>query len=193
MKISTTGISMIEVLIATTLTALLGFLLTSLLTSTNNIFVNQSAQVEQGLSSNQATLEVSNLIKTSAGVALQYPATGTAQYVSSENVLVLKLPAFSSTGQVLDSVFDYAVIAKDQANSKILRLWVFVDSQSSRKPQNKVLSTSLKSVQFIYLDTTNQQVSPVQAVRINYIINLSQGTNSLNESILNGTINIKNF
>ena len=194
MRISKKGISLVELLIGITLTAISAILIMGLLTSSNNIFVKQTIQVGQGLSANQASLEVSNLIQSCAGVVSQYPISGNAQYITSANVLVIKIPSTNSSGQVIDSVFDYAVIVKEPASSKILRKRVFPDPLSSRKSENKVLSTSLKSLNFNYVDSNNSPVTPTQAIRVSFIINLSGGTGlSPSESSASGVVNITNF
>ena len=128
-------------------------------------------KVNQGLSVNQATQELTDLIKASAGVATQYPATGTHQFTTGSNVLILKLPSVSASGQIIDEVFDYAIITKEPAGSKILKIKIFPDNLSTRKSADKVVSTSLKNVNFTYLNSSNVQVPSSQAARINFIIN----------------------
>lgn len=194
MKKNQFGISLIEILVGLTVTAIAGFLIIGLTVSSNNIFYKQSIQVSQGLSINQATLEITDLIKSSAGVVTQYPVSGNPQFSTSGNTLVLKIPSINSSGQVIDSVFDYAVITQDSTNSKILRKKLYPGAGSARKSEDKVLSTAVGSLTFNFLDNTNSVVTPSQSVRINFIINLSDKTGlSTNESSGSGTVNIKNI
>lgn len=188
------GFTVFEILIGISITAVAGFLITGLLTSSGQVFLDQTTQVNQGLSSSQSRQEIEDSIKYSAGVVAQYPPTGTAQFTTGDQVLVLKVPAVSANGQVIDSVFDYIVIAKNPSDSKILRKMIFPNGLSHRNSENKVLSTSLKSLGLVYLDGNNNQVSPTQAVRITYTINLSdqEGLTENNNSST-GTVNLKNL
>lgn len=183
---------MTEVLIGVVLFSVAGTILAGTLVSTNDVFLNQNAQVNQGLSLNQAAVKVSDSIKASAGVVSQYPATGTAEYTTGDGALILKIPGLNASGMILDSVYDYVVIAPDSSNSKILRRLVFVTSPSSRKSENQVLSTSLKSLQFSYFNGNNSIVPPAQAVRVGFVINLLEG-GSENQSSASGAINLKNI
>lgn len=191
---NTKGWSLIEVLIVVTVAAVAGSLLINLMVSSNKVFFDESAQISHGLSLNQAELELVDLIKSSAGIATQYPAQGGAQYTTDPDTLVVKLPALSSSGNVIDSVYDFAVIEADAANPAILRKQLFKDILSYRKAENKVLLTSLDSLTFNYLDANNNVVSPNQAVRVNFRISLSTKSGfSKKESTGSGTVNIKNL
>lgn len=188
----TRGLSLVEVLIGITIVGIMGSLLVNLLVSSNSVFFNQSVRVSNGLSLNQTAREITSLIRSSAGIASQYPVTGAPQYTTDQNTLVLKFPAISQSGSVVNQAFDFVVITKDQIKPAILRQITFVDSLSSRKAQNKVLSTTLKSLRFIYLDVNNSPVSAAQAARINFIINLNESTGSpVNEGSASGTANLK--
>lgn len=194
MRFNNKGLSLLEILVGLAIAGLGGALIMGIFISTNNIFVGQTIKVNQGLSLNQASLEISELIKSSAGVASQYPPTGGAQFATGSEVLVVKLPAVSQAGQNIDSVFDYAVITRDQANPKILKKYVYPDITSSRNSENKVLSTSLGILTFNYLDLSGNSTTAGQASRVNFIINLSEtGGFKTQESSASSTINLKNL
>lgn len=188
------GWSLLEVLISVTIAAVAGGLIINLMVSSNKLFFDQSAQISHGLSLNQAKLEITDLIKSCAGIVTQYPPSGMAQYTTDSNTLVIKLPAISSGGDVIESVYDYAVIEADTAKPTVLRKQIFKDTGSYRNPENKVLSTSLANLYFNYLDINNVPVAVDQAVRVNFIITLSTKSGfSENESSGSGTVNIKNL
>jgi len=190
---SNKGFSLPELILALTIVAILGGILVSLLNSTNSVFYDQSVKVKQGLSLNQASKELTSLIKSSAGIATQYPPSGAAQYSTNSQTLVLKIPSLNQSGGIIDQIFDYAIITKDSSNPKIMRKKIFVDPLSQRKSEDKVLSTSLKKLTFIYLDSSNTAVSPAEAVRINFTIKLAENINfTQNESSSSGTANLKN-
>lgn len=187
------GISLPEILLGTVIAAVLGGILVNLLISTNALFFDQSIKLKQGLSLNQASKEITTLIKSSAGISSQYPPAGTADYTTNANTLVLKLPSVNQSGEVIEQVFDYAVLSKDPGSPKILRKKIFVDQVSYRNAEDKVLSTVLEDLTFVYLDSSNLSVSPAEAVRINFTIDLSENSNaSENKSSSSGTANLKN-
>lgn len=187
------GLSLPELIIGIAIAGVAGTLLVSLLISSNNVFFNQSVKVSQGLSLNQARLEITDLIESASGIASQYPPSGTAEFTTNGNTLILKIPAIDQNGNILNSVFDYAVIYKDPANPKILRKQILVDGASLRKSENKVLSTSLSELKFVYYDINNSPVPSAEAVRVNFTINLSENVAlSENESSASGTVNLKN-
>lgn len=188
------GWSLLEVLISVTIAAVAGGLIINLMVSSNKLFFDQSAQISHGLSLNQAKLEITDLIKSCAGIVTQYPVSGVAQYTTDSNTLVIKLPAISSGGDVIESVYDYAVIEADTAKPTVLRKQIFKSTGSYRNPENKVLSTSLANLYFNYLDINNVPVAVDQAVRVNFIITLSTKSGfAENESSGSGTVNIKNL
>lgn len=189
------GISLVEILVGTTVAAIAGGLIINLMVSSNRIFINQTNQASQGLSLNQSAREITNLIKSTSGISNQYPPAGTPQFITDSDSLVLKLPALASGGQIIDSVFDYAVISADTSNPAILRKQIFVDpAVSERNPENQVLSTSLNTLTFRYLDTSNNPAGLLETARINFVLTLKQ-SNGLpeKESSASGTVNIKNL
>ncbi len=188
------GLSLLEVLIGMTVAAVAGGLIINLMVSSNRIFINQTNQVSQGLSLNQSAREITNLIKSSSGISSQYPSTGTPQFITDSDTLVLKLPSLSSGGQIIDSVFDYAVISADSSNLAILRKYIFPGPGSVRKSENQVLSTSLNTLNFRYLDKSNNPAGVVETVRVNFSLTLKvSGGLSEKESSASGTVNIKNL
>lgn len=188
------GLTLLELLVGITVAGVAGLLLINLMVSSNNIFFNQSIQVNQGLSLNQTLREISDEVRLSAGTATQYPASGTAQFTTGSEQLVLKIPALDANGQVIDSVYDYAAFAKDSENPRILRKQIFVTGPSVRKTENKVLTTALESISFQYFDANNSPTTPSQAVRVSFSINLSdQAGQSEKESSGSGVVNFKNL
>lgn len=188
------GLSLLELLIGITVASVAGGLLINLMVSSNKLFIDQTTLINQGLSLNQTKLEVSDLIKSSAGIAAQYPVTGSPLYTTDADTLILKLPAISAGGDVIESVYDYAIVEADAAKSSILRKQIFKDNQSFRNEENKVLSTALDTIDFSYFDSNSNLVSPNQAERVSFIIYLSnQSGFAENESSGSGSVNIKNL
>lgn len=190
---SSRGLSLPEILLGITIAAVAGGLLINMLISSNSVFFDQSIKIRQGLSLNQATMEVTGLIKSSAGIVSQYPPSGTSEYTTNSDTLVLKIPSINQSGGIIDQVFDYAVLSKDSSNPNILRKKIIVDDSSFRNEEDKVLSTVLEEIEFIYLDSANTPVAPAEAVRISFTINLTENTgNYESKSSSSGTANLNN-
>jgi len=188
------GLTLVELIIGVAISAVVGVLLINLVIFSNNIFFNQTVKVNQGMSLNQGGSEITDLIKSSAGISNQYPPTGSAQYTADANSLILKLPSLAANGGIIESSFDYAVIEADTQAPAILRKRVFISGGSSRNEENKVLATSLKDLVLVYLDENNNPITAVQASRITFTISLYDANGELsNSSSLSGTVNLKNL
>lgn len=188
------GWSLVEVLVVMVVAAVAGGLLINLMVSSNQLFFDQSAQINHGLSLNQAEPELTDLIKSAVSPAAQYPAQGTAQYTADSDTLIIKLPALSVSGDIIDFVYDYAVVEADVVHPNVLRKQVFKDNQSFRKSENRVLLTNLSSVTFSYLDIKDNPASPNLAERVGFSISVSTKSGlSENVDSISRTVNIKNL
>lgn len=189
---SNRGFSLLEVLIGVTVSGLAGILIMALLVGNNGLFFQQSAKVSQGLTVNDAASQVNELIKSSSFVA-STNLIGSPLYSTSSDTLVLALPAFDSSGNLLNNVYDYGIVTRDSQNLNILRKIIFTNSQSVRKSENRVLATKLAKVTFIYFDDSGNVVSPTAASRVNFIINLDEKAGYSNQqSSASGQINLRN-
>lgn len=190
--INSLGFTLAEGLISFTIAGIVGLLLTSTLIQNNNLFTNQSANINQGISSNQISNEMSELIRSANFVASQNPI-GSPQYISSNQVLVLALPSINSSGEVVDSSYDYAVITKDSQNTKLLREIIFPAGSSTRKPKDQILTTRLANLAFQYLDDTDTAVAPNLATKVNFTIYQSENTgNSSVQNNISGQASLRN-
>jgi prepilin-type N-terminal cleavage/methylation domain-containing protein len=194
LRLKNSGFTLIELLVAISVSAIAGTVLVSMLLSSNRVFVSQSTEVTQGLSLNSSISEIKDLIRESVAVNAQYPISGSPQYLTGANVLVLKLPAKNNDGNIVENVFDYAVITSDVQKNYLLKKIVFPNILSSRKTENKVLSTNLKQITFYYFDAVGNIIIPTQSSRINLSINLieKQGPNQ-KESSASADVNLKNI
>lgn len=160
----TRGFTLLEMVIVGGIALVVGTFLASILVNHSGVSYKQGSIVNSGLSLNDSMKTIDENIKQAAAVASSYPESSPI-YTTSAEVLVLKLPAINSSG-IINNVYDYVVVAKDTANTKILRLYVFPDAQSSRLSANMVLTTILQSVQFQFMDKNGNAVSPNAATSV---------------------------
>lgn len=174
------GFSLVEVVIATGTALVVGVILVAILISNTGLSYKQSALVNEGLSLNDALQKIDENIRQAASVAPGYPLD-TPQYISGGETLVLKLPALG-VNDVINGVYDYAVIRKESTGSKILKLQTFPDPSSRRKAQNLVLTTILDSIIFYYLNDDLVEVTPVSSKQVKVSLSVLSQTGSVGSS-----------
>lgn len=167
------GLTLVEALLTLGIAAIVGTLILVIIVSSAGLFYQQSGRVEQGLSLNDALLNIKETIRGASAIAAAYPETGTPSYTSGATQLVLKVPSIDSSANIISGVFDYFVFVKDIQQ---LRFKTFLDGQSSRKPQDQIFTTNLDNLLFEYFDgqTPPQPVQPNLAVKIKITVVLKQ-------------------
>ncbi len=155
------GFSLLEVVIACLLGILISAYIVSIFVKNTGLVYQQATTVSAGLDVNQSLYQITNYIKQAESVSTSYSG-----YTSSGSVLVLQLPGLDASGNVLSGVSDYVVVTQDSTNNKILRLIVIPNSSSSRPAANTVLTTILKSITFIYYNSTGGMVTPSSASQV---------------------------
>lgn len=184
--------SLVELLIAVSISAVAIVILASMFVNNNSLFFQQSTKVSQGLSINDALTQISKDIRSAAFIAGSYTQS-TPSYTTGEETIVIAIPAIDSNGKNLVNVYDYIVITKDPSSQKILRRHLFPDAASSRSSSKSVLATNLSLIKFSYLDNNNVNVTPQNATKVLYTINFSEKAGlSIEESSRSGEINLRN-
>ncbi|MCL5783885.1 MAG: hypothetical protein M1142_00820 [Patescibacteria group bacterium] len=172
------GMTLLEILIASSLALIVGALLLVILTNHSGVFYKQNALVSEGVSLNDAMGQINDIIRQAAQVATGYPTTSPV-YVSGSSALVVQMPAIDPSGDPLTNVYDYAVVAADSTYPNILRMQIFPNAQSTRPAINKVLTTLLQTVQFAYVDQNGNPIVPSGAVSVKTDLTLLSGTGKI--------------
>lgn len=166
------GFTLLELVITLSIAAVAGVLLIQLLVQNNGLFFQQQATVSQGLNLNNAVSQISNDIRSSNGVVSGYPIISPT-ILSSQSSLVISIPSIDPSGNVISNTYDYIVVGQDGQNSSLLREWLYSDPASSRTSKNRVLVKDLSLIRFYYMNSNGVVVSPTQASKINFVINIS--------------------
>ncbi len=174
------GFTLIEIIIVAGLTTVIGAILVGVLVNNSSMYYQESSTVASGIGLNDIVDEVNTDIKLAAGVTSIYEVPPLT-FTSGQQTLILKLPATNDSGN-LSEVFDYLVIFVDATNPKILRKQVFPDASSTRKAENKVLTTILENIEFGFLDKNGNTVSPADASSINTTVKLLSKSGSVGTS-----------
>ncbi|MBI2040336.1 hypothetical protein HYT18_04655 [Candidatus Microgenomates bacterium] len=167
------GLTLMEAIIATAITAVLGILLLVIIINSSNLFYKQTSKVEQGRGINDTLSKVRETIKQSQGVNSTYPPSGAPTYTSGSQQIVLKVPAIDNLGNTISNTFDYFVFFLDQDK---LRFKVFPDISSSRKSSDQLLSINADSLTFQYYNSANppSEVLPTSATKVKISLTLRQ-------------------
>lgn len=171
------GLTLIEVLVAMGIATIAGVLLLVIIVNSAGLFTEQSSKVTEGLNINDSLSLLRGDIKQASSVAVSY-TEGSTTYTSSASQLVLKVSSTDTSGNIIANTFDYFVLYLDQG---FTHFKIFPDAASSRKKIDRILSTSVDSLRFQYLNSANPpvEVTPVNAVKIRVTLTLKQkiGTN----------------
>ncbi|MBI4036047.1 prepilin-type N-terminal cleavage/methylation domain-containing protein [Candidatus Daviesbacteria bacterium] len=186
------GLTLVEVLIAMGITAIVGVLLLVIIVNSAGLFTNQSSKVQMGLNSNDALVVVRSSIKQAYTVAEQY-TNGSDTYTSGSNQLVLQVPAIDSSNSVITDTYDYYIFYLD---SNTLHFKVFPDSASSRKTADRIFSTSIDNLTFQYFNSAipPREVIPTAAIRIKMTLVIKQRSGaSFETNIATSEANLRNI
>lgn len=187
------GFTLTEVLIVLAASAIIGTILVTILVQGSSIFSSQNATVNQNLSLNNASNQITQSIKFASTILTSY-TNNQITYTTNNQTIILKIPSINNQGNVIDNKFDTLIIMPDSNKPKILRKMIFPDPTSSRKSDNAVIASNLSQIQFNYLNDSGNLTSPSLATRIDFVIKVSENlNNSTKESSISGRINLKNI
>lgn len=183
------GLTLPELLIAMTITVLVGGLIAGMLVNNSGVFYKQASKVGQGLGANDSLAQIRSNIKEARAVAAGYPI-GSSTYTSGASQLVLRLATIGSSGNVVLNTYDYVVYHLDNNN---LRMRLFPDALSQRNAENRVLANNVNSLNFQYFDNTGSEITPTSAVRVKITLTLSQKAGAGYEtSVASSEANLRN-
>lgn len=164
------GLTLVEILIALTLTILMSGLLLAILVNSTNVFRNQSVKIEQGMDINDTLSKIRESVKGANAVIEKYQ-DGVTLYTSSDQTVVLKQSSVDSSGSIIPSTDDYVIFTLEE---KKLWLKIFPNAQSVKKRHDELLATGVESIKFEYFDDNNLISLPKDAGKVKVTIKLLQ-------------------
>lgn len=168
----TNGLTLIEILVAMGIATLVGVLLVVIIVNSAGLFSKQSSKVQAGLNINDTLSQIRSSIKDANAVADSY-TDGQTVYITGLSQLILKVSSIDSSGNIIESTYDYFVFFQDQS---LLRFKTFPDPASSRKAIDRIFSTSADSLNFQYFNSANPpvEVTPTSATKVRITLTLKQ-------------------
>jgi type II secretory pathway pseudopilin PulG len=165
------GFTIIEILVAATISVAAGALLFSILINTTGVFYQQTSKVNQGVGGNDAQVEFRKYLKEAQSVVAAYPESGSPLYSTGSSQVVLKLAAINQSGSVINGVSDYAVF---YLTGSKLKERIFPNVASARPATDKILVDNVQTVLFQYFDSSGAIVSPPATEKAKMTLKLSQ-------------------
>jgi hypothetical protein len=165
------GLTLVEVLIAAGISAVVGIFLLSILINSTGLFYQQTSKVTQGVGSNDALAEFRAYIKETLSIVNNYPETGQSLYTTSNSQVVLKITSLDLNGNIKAGVFDYVVFYLDQDK---LKEKIIADVTSTRGATETILTSNVESLLFQYFDLSGNAVAPDIAEKARMTLTLRQ-------------------
>lgn len=186
------GFSLMEILLVLGSAAIIGTILVTIMVESSKYFTNQNTEINNNLSLNSISSEIQQGIQNASSINGSF-TNGTNQYTTNFSTLIASIPALDASGDMIDTKFDTVVITQDRIKPNILHKYLFADPVSSRKNEDKILTSNLTYLQFVYLNDSETIVAPNTATRIDYVVKVAE-KNGFNqkESSLSGRLNLKN-
>jgi len=166
------GFTLAEVIVAVSISIVVGALLLGLMINNTGLFYQQSSKLSQGLGINDSLSGIRSSIKEADAVASGYP-TSNPTYITSSTALVLQLHAIDSSGNNIFGKSDYVVFTISQ-NRLYYKVYPDTSSGSVRASTDQILTSSVDSIKFEYFDAGNQAVAPTNAIKIRATLTLKQ-------------------
>ncbi len=156
-----TGFTLVELLIGSTILAIVILILGKVFISNLKLFLDESSAIAITEANKIALDEVINQIRESQAVAANCTPCGADK--SGSNVLILQLWPINTNGELYDGGvnFDYIVYKRDVQDNTLLRKIVYPNAVSTRPASNKILSTNVANLSFAYNNATPSQASEV--------------------------------
>lgn len=147
------GFTLMEILVAMSISVIVGALLITILVRSSNVFYKQTVKVSEGVGINNALSRLREITKGAQSVVA----------TSSATELVLNIPTVTSEGNFVENTYDLAIFTK---NNDKLKYKLFPNDQSSRKLADEILVSSIDNFILQYFDKNDQVVTPVSAAKI---------------------------
>lgn len=168
------GFTLLEVLIAMGIAAIIGGLLLVIIVNSTGLFLKQQSKVSEGININDVLPKVRSSIKIATSVINQYTG-GSTTYTSGATQLILKIASVDLSNNIIEGKYDYYIYYLD---GNFMRFKLFPDAVSSRGSQDQILSNSVQNLSFLYYNLANPpaEVLPADAAKVKITLTLRQKT-----------------
>jgi competence protein ComGC len=145
------GVSLLETIVVIGISVVLFFIITNIFISFSRLFQIQSAMTDVEMNNYLALNRLQKAIKESDQI-LTSKIINSTTYSTSNNTLVLEAPSIDSGGNIISGSYDFFSIHRDSLDQSKLIFSTSVNSQSSRRPGDTLISAFVDKLIFSYND-----------------------------------------
>jgi prepilin-type N-terminal cleavage/methylation domain-containing protein len=145
------GLTLIEVLVVTGLTAILVTLGASIFLSNNLFYEFQGGKIEINNSAREAADKIDEFGREAIAVEASHTYLSTT-HTTDADTMVFRLPALDAQNDIIEDIFDYVVVTASSTVPERLELYVDADPLSARPERELLLSDNLADFNIVYDD-----------------------------------------
>ena len=119
------------------------------LISNNRFYSSQSGEIKSINSTREAGDKINEFARSANSFVVSH-IYSSVTYTTGSALVVFQIPSIDSSGGIVASTYDYAIIGQDPNDSSRLLMVMDADAASDRKDRLVELSDKLSSISFIY-------------------------------------------
>jgi len=170
-RLSSKGFTIVEILVAVGIFALIALAMIDLFISNNALIKSEEATIDVVGTASKVAGEVQTYAMQADAVVLSHDFSGVT-YTSGTSTLILELPAIDGSGSIVGSEYDYIVFYS--ASSSAYRI-INTSLSSARAGGKRLLGDSLDSLTFTY-----DALNPMDATKIEVDVQTAKQTGKRN-------------
>ncbi len=129
----------------------------------SNVFDIQTTYIEINSNAAIAINKITKIIRGANNIEIDETINSTT-YTTDEDTLVLALPSYDGTNNIIDDTYDYIAIFKNPSDQTQLQSDIQVDASSARPTGLQLIAENLDSIQFNYSNTTLTSTTKVEVI-----------------------------
>lgn len=150
------GFTLVETIVVLVVLVIFLVVTAQLFIASNRIVQSQGAVSRLQTDAIAASSTMTTMIQHAESILQSQKIQGVS-YTTSQDTVVLRVPAIDSSQQILSGIYDFAVFYRDPLDPPKLFLGVEADSRSFRKNQTRLLTDVVKKLIFHYNETIPSQ------------------------------------
>lgn len=182
------GMTLVEVLIVASITALLFIVAGTIYVTQNKLYGHENVKAYLQRDTLVNLYIITDQIKQGSEI-LESIIINERPFISTAKSIIIKTPSIDENKHFIEGSFDYIVFYLNPESENELKMIIKADPISSRTPNEKILNHNIKDINFEYNNENFENVN-----RVN--INLSLGQEYHNQKYtfsLNTSTTIRNY
>jgi len=156
------GFTLLELIIVLAIALVCFLIVLGMYISQSKLYTNESDISELQTINSIAQEAISGTIEQGMEIIETRTING-IPYTSDSNTIIVKLPAYNASKQIINGIYDYVVFDFDSENSKIISN-TEIGTGSARLPSEKMIADFAGALNFRYNDTVWSSVNNIEIV-----------------------------